>query len=127
MELLIRDRDEAAAIEAAANGIGRWEFIASGTTSQSPYHQWRCAFYLGRSQNGQAAALQLRDFGDPDEEYEDDEPFVETVAVARDTDGRDVSEVVRTLLTAYRGAGGKYIEEFDELGDFDLKLERVCR
>jgi hypothetical protein len=119
MNLILRDAD-AARVDTAAQGIRKWEFVASGVASESPYHQWKCAFYLGRGSGGTTYVLRLHDFGDPDEEYEDDEPYIEPVALACDAGGIEVDEVVRTLLEEYRAAGGKYIEEYEDIGPFEI-------
>ena len=120
MKVFFRDTDGSALVEQLGSGISEWELIASGTASQSPYHQWRCAFYLGRSGDSKTYALQLHDYGDPDEEYEDDDPYIEIVAVMVDAGGVDADEAVRTLLAEYQERGGKYIEEYEEIGDFDF-------
>jgi hypothetical protein len=96
-------------------------FIASGDGSDSPYHQWRCAFHLGRTPDRSAYGLILLDYGDlDDDDYDGEDAYVETVAVATDVAGWQESEIVQALLKAYRDAGGKYIDTFDEVGDFDL-------
>ena len=125
MKLCFRETDGPAVVEPMAAGISTWELIASGTASQSPYHQWRCAFYLGRSMDGKAYALQHHDYGDPDQEYEDDEPYVEVVAVMVDAGGVGAHEAARTLMAEYQERGGKYIEEYEEVGDFDIDVDEA--
>ena len=92
MKLYFRDTDGPALVEGLASGILTWELIASGTASQSSYHQWRCAFYLGQSGDSASYALQLHDYGGPDEDYEDDDPYIEIVAVMVNADGLDADE-----------------------------------
>jgi hypothetical protein len=104
-----------------------WEFIARGETSQDRYHQWRCAFYLGKSRDRSVYALQIVDFGDPDnrdysedEEDEGSEGFEKVVAVCHDPGTDDEDLIVRQLLSTYWKQGGKYIEGYDDIGRFDL-------
>lgn len=120
MNIHVRSKHSAPLVEEFAGQVTEWEFIASGEGSESPFHQWRCAFHLGRIGDGTAYALQLHDFGDPNEEYEDDEPFVEVVAVATGVAGEDKNEVLRAVMDAYVQSGRKYIETYDEIGDFDV-------
>ena len=67
-------------------------------------------------------ALKIVDFGDPDnwdDEY-DEGPSVEIVAVYKDPETGDKSQIVRELLDTPRQNGGKYIELYDDIGDFEL-------
>jgi hypothetical protein len=102
---------------------GRWEFIAKGETSETPYNQWVCAYWLGKSADGSVYALRMDDFGDPDDLTKKGEPRAarcRVVAVFDKPDTADESEIVRRLLAVYRKHGGKWIELFHDSGRFDL-------
>ncbi len=101
---------------------GEWEFIAKGEASESPFHQWDCAFYLGRSRDRSVYALQIIDFGDPDnrDPSEDEEGFEKVVAICHEPDTDDENLIVQQLLSTYKKHGGKYIELYHDVGRFDL-------
>jgi hypothetical protein len=101
---------------------GAWEFIAKGEGSEDCYHQWDCAFHLGRSEDRSVYALQLTDYGDPDN-ADPSRPRTgakKVVAACQDPGTDDEGIIVRQLLTAYREQGGKYIEGYHRVGRFDL-------
>jgi hypothetical protein len=102
---------------------GQWKLIAQGEASETPYHQWDCAFWLGRSADGSVYALRMDDYGDPDVLTKRGERYAPRcrVVAAYDQPGTfDESEIARRLMAVYEEHGGKYISLYHWRGRFDL-------
>lgn len=110
-------------IASATSGIpDDWEFLLSGEGSQSPFHQWECAFWIQRAPGSSLYALRLDDFGDPQDrsDGEDSVPRVRIVAAWVDPPTGDVSSIARAMLSRYKEVGGKYVEFIHDVGEYEV-------
>ena len=100
---------------------GRWEFVVSGTGTETPGEQWKCSFDVQFPDRYiSVCALRLTDFGDPINNNGPD-PIVNIVAVWPDHPDRDKNWLVCKLLFEYKKIGGKFVERSSTVGQFDLE------
>jgi hypothetical protein len=80
---------------------GGSEFLMDGDGSQTPYNQWKMAYYLETSKSGWYFGVGIVDYGDPDEEESKDGYPVELAVVVEDPEATDLRIVADLLISTY--------------------------
>jgi hypothetical protein len=98
---------------------GDREFLMDGDGAQSPYHQWRLAYYLGTSKSGRYFGLYVVDYGDPQDEFDEDGYPLQLRVVVENPEVKDLRRISELLISTYESGMGKII---DCVGDVSLIL-----
>lgn len=117
MEIRHRDLDGQNLIDDLAELVVRWEFVARGEWSQSPMHEGVAEYHLGYTSDGRIYVLRVDEV---DQSDPPNAPGGQHVAAAVDARGEDPNDVVRELIESLWQFGGKCIESYDAVGEFDL-------
>lgn len=124
MKLFVQQRDGTGIDRAVAARVKRWKhaFVASGEGSQDRFHEWECSFHLAWTRGKTRYALIRYDLGDYESRRSDNwRPFEEVVVVLHHPQNPNESWIVRHLLAEFRKAGGRMIEFYDRVGEFELE------
>ena len=87
-----------------------WEFLVSGTATESPMHHWRATFFIGKTKNKRFWALQHREWFNK----------IVVIAEIEDVEQIDESRIAQKMLQKYKDYGGHYIEFYDDRGNIPL-------
>ena len=128
MKLILNTR-EAPITEADTQGLTESTFIRKGEGSQSAYHAWDMAYYLLSDPERKRFALEVNNYGDPDnavwneeeEMFEEEDPTTEVVALLTDPEVPDDDWIAWYLIDRYVAADGYFIDLVHEDGDIDLE------
>ena len=119
MKILHNARDGQNRIDELADLVVKWEFVGSGEWSESPFHQGDAAYYLGYSNDGRVYVLSISDL--PASDDDDQDEYESNVAAATEAGESTPDQVVNKLIGSVREYGGKFIESYDQVGDFGLE------
>ena len=96
---------------------GDTEFLMDGDGAQSPYHQWRLAYYLGTSKSGRYFGLYVVDYGDPQDEPEEDGYPSQLCVVVENPEVKDLRRISELLIHTYESGRGKTIDCIGDVGE----------
>jgi hypothetical protein len=96
---------------------GHTEFLMDGDGSQSPYHQWRLAYYLGTSKSGRYFGLYVVDYGDPQDEFDEDGYPSQLCVVVENPEVKDLRRISELLIRTYESGTDKTIDCIDDVGE----------
>jgi hypothetical protein len=99
---------------------GETEFLMDGDGLQSPYHQWRLAYYLRTSKSGRYFGLSIVDYGDPqgDPELDSKDGYpVQLCVVVENPEVKDLRSISELLIRTYESGTGKTIDCIDDASE----------